>query len=87
MDIWSDRNMRSFMAILTHLIQCVKLPTPPGSPEMFTLKMRHDLIGFHYLPGHHLGAHISAAFVKVADEYGIMPKAFSTSSATTNDAN
>jgi hypothetical protein len=66
--------MRGFMAILAHWIQRVPLPTPAGKTQQYTYHMRHDLIGFHYLPGSHSGAHICAAFVKVANDFGIMSK-------------
>jgi len=65
MDIWSDSNLRSFMAVTAHWIEAVN---EEGEER---LRPSSALIGFREMPGHHTGEHLSSAFVYILDRLNI----------------
>ena len=72
MDVWSDPNLRPFMAVTAHWIELTPQQTPKGVQHKLTL--RTDLVGFHSVPGRHTGEHMCHAFVYVLDRLGITAK-------------
>jgi len=46
---------------------------------MYKLKLRADLIGFHYVPGWHTGEHLATAFLYITDQLNITHKVCSFS--------
>lgn len=72
MDLWSDPNLSPFMAVTAHWIETKPITTPEG-PQL-QLNLRTDLIGFHQVPGHHDGEHLSQGFLYVTDRLGILSK-------------
>lgn len=72
MDLWSDPNLTPFMAVTAHWIDTKKIQTPEGLQHR--LNLRADLIGFHRVPGHHTGIHLTHAFLEILDRIGIAHK-------------
>ena len=72
MDMWSDPNLTPFMGVTAHWIEATEVQTPAGID--YILKLRSDLIGFHRVPGRHMGEHLAVAFLYVLDRVGITDK-------------
>jgi len=68
MDIWSDPNLRPYMAVTAHWIESFK----DGKDEH--LRLESALIGFREMPGHHSGEHLSTAFIHILDRLNITDK-------------
>jgi len=66
MDIWSDQNRRSYLAITAHWIA--------NDHEMGTLKYRAALIAFHRLRGGHDGKTVGEIVVNLLDRAAITVK-------------
>ena len=69
MDMWSDPNLRPFMAITAHWIESTPQQTTAGVQHK--LMLHTNLIGFHSVPGWHTGEHMCHVFVHVLDRLGI----------------
>ena len=65
-DIWSDPNMRPFLACTAHWIA--------KDDASSALKLKFALIAFHHLPGNHTGVNIATAFLSILDRAGITDK-------------
>lgn len=61
-DIWTDQNMRAWMAVTGHWIQ----------ERSGAFELRSDMIAFKYLPGTHTGEVIGNTLVKVAERVNII---------------
>jgi hypothetical protein len=72
MDMWTDTNLSSFMAITAHWIEAKTEETPNGPQKI--LNLRADLVGFHHVPGRHDGKHLAHAFLFVTDRLDITDK-------------
>jgi len=68
MDIWSDPNLQSYMAVTAHWLEVVK---ENGCDE---LCLQSGLIGFMSMSMHHTGEHIATAFYHVIHRVGITSK-------------
>lgn len=60
-DLWTDPDLRPFMAITAHWIEDVA-----GQ-----LRLRSNLIAFHHIPGSHTGLNISRIFHEMVKRAGI----------------
>ena len=65
-DIWSDSNMRPFLACTAHWIA--------KDDASSALKLKSALIAFHHLPGNHTGVNIATALLGILDRAGIADK-------------
>ena len=72
MDIWTDTNLKPFMAVTAHWIKATTEATPNGPQKV--LKLRVDLVGFHHIPGRHDGKHLAHAFIFITDRLDITDK-------------
>ena len=63
MDLWTDPNLVSYMAVAAHWIQAKLELNESGSH--YSLKMRADLIGFQHVPGSHTGEHLAEYFTYI----------------------
>jgi len=61
MDIWTDLNMKSYMAVTAHWLQKETLQSK--------LTLCSDLIGFVHTPGSHTGEHLAKVFVYILDRF------------------
>jgi hypothetical protein len=66
MDIWSDQNRRSFMALTAHWIAMVRGTT--------ALQLEADLTAFHRLYGNHDGESLAAIVLQLLDRAEITVK-------------
>ena len=66
MDIWSDENLRPFLAITAHWIARITGTT--------SLQLKAALIAFHRLRGNHDGESLAAAVLQLLDRAGITVK-------------
>ena len=64
-DIWSDLNLRPFLACMAHWI---------GKGTSTPLLLKSALIAFHHPPGSHTGINISKALFDILERAGIMAK-------------
>ncbi|RXW21072.1 hypothetical protein EST38_g4780 [Candolleomyces aberdarensis] len=71
-DLWSDPNLRPFMAVTAHWIEAKTVKTAEG--PVTNLVLRADLIAFHNVPGRHTGEHLSTALLYVLDRLKIAGK-------------
>ena len=71
-DMWSDPNLRPFMAVTAHWIEAKTVMTAEG--PVTNLVLRADLIAFHNLPGRHTGEHLGTALLHVLDRLKITGK-------------
>lgn len=80
-DLWTDVNMRPFMAITCHWIEN-KIVNGRA-----TLCLCSDLIGFHRVPGKHTGEHLAEVFLYILDRLRITSKIgwITCDNATNND--
>ena len=72
MDIWSDPDLKSYMAIRAHWVECQPLQTSQISQQKIGL--RADLIGFINVLGSHTGEHLAQVFLFIIDRLGIANK-------------
>jgi hypothetical protein len=73
-DIWSDINLRPFLAVTAHWIQHV-IESSLSGPKS-ELELQVDLIGFHQIPGCHNGKHLAQTFLHIlkwCKEYCVYP--------------
>lgn len=66
MDMWSDQNRRSFLAITAHWVATLKGTT--------ILHLKTALIAFHRLHGGHDGKSIARTVLRLLDRAGITVK-------------
>ena len=66
LDIWSDQNLRPYLAMTAHWI-AIHEPTD-------TLKLKLALIAFHRLHCSHDGASLANVVIKLLDRAGITAK-------------
>jgi hypothetical protein len=66
MDIWSDQNRQSYMAITAHWIAVI-----PGTTS---LELKTALIAFHQLYGDHDGESLATVVLHLLDRAGITVK-------------
>ncbi|KAJ2921370.1 hypothetical protein H1R20_g15725, partial [Candolleomyces eurysporus] len=71
-DLWSDPNLRPFMAVTAHWIEAKTVQTAEG--PVTNLNLRADLIAFYNLPGRHTGKHLGTALLHVLDRLKIAGK-------------
>ncbi|KAJ2923582.1 hypothetical protein H1R20_g13520, partial [Candolleomyces eurysporus] len=71
-DLWSDTNLRPFMAVTAHWIEAQTVQTTEG--PVTNLALRADLIAFHNMPGRHTGEHLGTALLHVLDRLNIAAK-------------
>ena len=67
MDLWSDTNLRSFMAVTAHYIY-------KDEKDGGRLKYRCGLIAFCYVPGDHTGVNLADHFLKILVKLNITHK-------------
>ena len=72
MDIWTDTNLKPFMAVTAHWIEATTEATPNGPQKV--LKLQADLVGFHHIPGRHDGKQLAHAFIFITDRLDITDK-------------
>ena len=65
MDVWTDFNMKAYMAVTAHWLQ--KASLQPSESLQPKLTLRSDLIGFVHIPGSHSGVRLAEIFVYVLD--------------------
>jgi hypothetical protein len=65
MDIWTDLNMKAYMAVTAHWLQKVSAQQPATLHSKLTLCS--DLIGFVHIPGSHTGERLAKVFVYILD--------------------
>lgn len=65
-DIWSDQNRRSYMAITAHWIAIIS--------ETTALELKAALIAFQQLAGDHDGESLSSVVLQLLDRAGITIK-------------
>jgi hypothetical protein len=63
MDVWTDFNMKAYMAVTAHWLQ--KIPSQQSKASKITLCS--DLIGFVHIPGSHTGERLAKIFVHILD--------------------
>lgn len=68
-DMWSDPQGTPYTAVTGHWIAFEDPKASSGK-----LKLRSALLGFSALPGHHTGAHLAAAFLKIIERVGLVKK-------------
>jgi hypothetical protein len=64
-DLWSDPNLRSFMAITGHF---------SSKDEHGNLVICNRLLAFRHVSGTHSGAHLAEHFMAILKELGIVHK-------------
>jgi len=68
-DIWTDFNMKSYMAVTAHWLQCVSLwRSERPQPKIILCS---NLIGFVHVPGSHTGERLSEVFLYIVDRLKI----------------
>ena len=60
MDVWTDFNMKAYMAVTAHWLQKVSL-------QQSKLILCSDLIGFVHIPSTHTGDRLAKIFVYILD--------------------
>lgn len=68
MDLWSDRDMKSKMAMTAHYL--LRLMTPNGEK----LVLRTSLVGFHYVKGSHNAEKLAKNMLYLMNRAGITQK-------------
>lgn len=74
MDLWSDPNLTSYMAVTAHWMEGIEQQSNSGIH--YSLRLRSNLIGFLRLPGRHTGNHLAAAFLFILERLNIVEKVF-----------
>jgi hypothetical protein len=59
MDIWTDLNMKAYMAVTAHWLQKKALQSK--------LTLCSDLIGFVHIPSSHTGERLAKVFIHILD--------------------
>ena len=72
MDVWTDINMKGYMAVTAHWLQQVSLQQSGRLQPKITL--RSDLIGFVHIPGSHTGERLSEVFLYIIDRLRLSKK-------------
>ena len=72
MDMWTDFNMKSYMAVTAHWLQQVSLQRSERLQSK--LDFRSDLVGFVHVPGSHTGDRLSKVFLHILDRLNISNK-------------
>jgi len=72
MDIWTDINMKAYMAVTAHWLQQVSLQQSERLQPK--LNFCSDLIGFVHIPGTHTGDRLSKVFLYIIDRLEISNK-------------
>lgn len=72
MDIWSDPDLKSYMAVTAHWMECQPLQTSQTSQQK--IRLRADLIGFINILGSHTGEHLAKVFLWIIDRLKIADK-------------
>ncbi len=65
MDIWTDLNMKAYMAVTAHWLQNISLQQSGALQSKLIL--RSDLIGFVHIPGSHTGERLAKVFLYILD--------------------
>jgi hypothetical protein len=68
-DIWTDLNMKAYMAITAHWLQNISLQQSETLQSKLTLYS--DLISFVHTPGSHTGKHLVKVFFYILDYIGL----------------
>ena len=63
MDIWTDINMKAYMAVTAHWLQKGLIQQSKTSK----LTLCSDLIGFIHIPGSHTGDRLARVFLYILD--------------------
>jgi hypothetical protein len=72
MDIWSDPDLKAYMGVTAHWMECQPLQTSQTSQQKISL--RADLIGFMNILGKHTGEHLAKVFLSIIDHLDIANK-------------
>ena len=72
MDVWTDFNMKAYMAVTAHWLQRASLEQSGRLQPK--LNFRCNLIGFVYLPGSHTGERLCEVFLYIIDRLNIRKK-------------
>lgn len=72
MDLWTDINMKAYMAVTAHWLQQVSLQQSERLQSK--LHLRSDLIGFVHVPGSHTGERLAKVFLYIIDRLNISKK-------------
>jgi hypothetical protein len=72
MDMWTDFNMKSYMAVTAHWLQQVSIQQSDRLQRK--LKFCTDLIGFVHVPGSHTGDRLSKVFLYILNRLNIGKK-------------
>jgi len=65
MDVWTDLDMRAYMAVTAHWLQKASLQHSEGLQSKLTL--HSDLIGFVHIPGSHTRERLAEVFIFILD--------------------
>ncbi|KIM66050.1 hypothetical protein SCLCIDRAFT_36805, partial [Scleroderma citrinum Foug A] len=65
-DLWTDENLRPFIAITTHWIS--------KSNTAGSLKLNAGLIAFHHIPGNHTGTNLAQTILCLINCAGVTEK-------------
>ena len=65
MDVWTDLNMKAYMAVTAHWLQ--KASLQPFESSQSKLTLCSDLIGFIHISGSHTGECLAEVFVYILD--------------------
>jgi len=68
-DMWSDPDLKPYMAVTAHWLENVQ--SPSGEKR---LTLRASLIGFLHLPGTHTGERLAEAFFFIIKRTGLVEK-------------
>ena len=66
-DIWTDFNLKPYMAVTAHWLEQPSLQQPK-------INLRVDLIGFIHIPGSHTGDRLAEVFLFVLDRLKLAKK-------------
>jgi hypothetical protein len=66
LDIWTDPNLRPFIAVTAHWVQAVLTPLSHGGSK-YKLTLRSEVIAFHNIPGRHTAEHLTHALLAILD--------------------
>lgn len=72
MDTWSDPDLKAYMAVTAHWMECQPLQTSQTSKQKISL--RADLIGFMNILGKHTGEQLAKVFLSIIDHLYISNK-------------
>jgi hypothetical protein len=67
MDIWTDFNLKPYMAVTAHWLE-------RSSLQQQKINLRADLIGFIHIPGSHSGDRLAEAFLFILDRFKLAKK-------------